>query len=224
MKKFSYYLLTLLMSLMFVACSGCTQTSKTNEVADSLIVDTTFADSTAAVIAVQNVENFIATDREEMYLHYAQDYRWYETQIVFNNYLDDEDCNSIESITNVFQFLEGEGESFDTYVVQITHYADTTIYTVDHTFWIEDFPLNNEAIKLTFANALEKLNEANMPNPHSRKCTLRLPCGPLSCNPQYVFGNIRTTAFVDAVTGEVKNSNPAFPDEDGFKMPLGEWP
>jgi len=221
MKKFSYFLMALLMSCMFMACTGCAK-QDVNEQVDTTYVDSVNVDSTELTLPL--VENFISTDREEMFLHYGKDYRWYETQIVFKDYLDSEDASdAVGSITNVFQYILGEDDSYDTYVAQITHFPDTTAYETDHSFWIEDFPLNNEAIKLTFSQALERLYEANLPKPHSRKCTLRLPIGPLECNPQYVFGNIHETVFVDAVTGEVKNSNPAFPGE-GFKMPLGEWP
>ena len=50
------------------------------------------------------------------------------------------------------------------------------------------------------------------------------PIGPVTINAQYIFGNLESQIWVDAVTGDVKNSNPAFPDSLGFKMPLGEWP
>jgi hypothetical protein len=50
---------------------------------------------------------------------------------------------------------------------------------------------------------------------------LRKEVAPLDCNPQYIFGNKRAQLYVDAVTGEVKDYNPAY---KGFTMPLGEWP
>ena len=58
----------------------------------------------------------------------------------------------------------------------------------------------------------------------SRYVTLRNPIGPVAVNTQWIFGNIHEQIWVDAVTGDTKNSNPAFPEEKGFKMPLGEWP
>lgn len=218
MKKFSYYLMTLLVSIMFMACSGCKQQT-VPALADTVRIDST------VFITLPVVENFVSTDREEMFLHYAKDYRWYETQIVFKDYLDNEDVSdTVESITDVFQYVVEEDSSFDTYVVQMTHLADTSLCAIDHSFWIEDFPLEDGVIKLTFSEALGKIYEVNAPKPHSRKCTLRIPIGPLSCNPQYIFGNMKAQLWVDAVTGEVRTSNPAFPDEVKLTMPLGEWP
>jgi hypothetical protein len=64
----------------------------------------------------------------------------------------------------------------------------------------------------------------NFPKPHSKHVTLRNPVGPAAVNAQWIFGNIKEQIWIDAVTGEAKKSNPAFPEEKGFKMPLGEWP
>ena len=66
--------------------------------------------------------------------------------------------------------------------------------------------------------------QANAPKPHSKNAILRNPIGPIAINAQWVFGNVREQLWCDAVTGEIRNSNPAFPKEKGFKMPLGEWP
>jgi hypothetical protein len=64
----------------------------------------------------------------------------------------------------------------------------------------------------------------NFPKPHSKHVTLRNPIGPVAINTQWIFGNVHEQIWVDAVTGECANSNPAFPETKGFKMPLGEWP
>ena len=85
-------------------------------------------------------------------------------------------------------------------------------------------PLNDEVIKLTYEEAYDRIMQTNSPKPHSKHVTLRNPIGPIAINTQWIFGNIHEQLWVDAVTGDVKNSNPAFPEEKGFKMPLGEWP
>ena len=59
--------------------------------------------------------------------------------------------------------------------------------------------------------------------------SLRLPVGPVACNAQWVIGDVYDVIFVDAVTGEISDVNPAFkPDnkEGGGDTgePLGEWP
>jgi hypothetical protein len=39
---------------------------------------------------------------------------------------------------------------------------------------------------------------------------LRLPVGPKDCNPQWVFGDIGDVLFIDAITGEIRDYDPAF--------------
>ena len=52
---------------------------------------------------------------------------------------------------------------------------------------------------------------------------LRKQVGPVDANPQWIFGNLHSQIYVDAVTGAVSKDNPAF---DGLNLgtPLGEWP
>ena len=82
--------------------------------------------------------------------------------------------------------------------------------------------MDKEPIKITFAEALEKLNQVNFPKPHSRYCVLRKEVGPKDANVQYIFGNSKAQLYVDAVTGEVTDLNPVFGGDLG--KPLGEWP
>lgn len=144
-------------------------------------------------LSVLTPENTISTDREYMSLNVSNDYRWYETiAIVLTDWLDAENqTGSIESIDNVFQVVTADAFGGDS----------------------EDFPLNEETIKLTFKQAYEKVMATNSPKPHSKRCVLRLPIGPKPCNVQWCFGNIEEQLLVDAVTGEVRNFNPAF---EGF--------
>lgn len=170
-----------------------------------------------------NVEKVISVDREYMYMNYGEGYRWFESCILLKDYLDEECDGTIAGISNVFQVItDMDSKSADVFVVLASHTPDTTAYEVKHGFWIEDIPLNEAEISLTFKDAFEKINQVNLPKPHSKNCVLRKPVGPKDCNAQYVFGNTQATLWVDAVTGEVKESCPAFPEE--FKMPLGEWP
>ena len=166
------------------------------------------------------VENVNSTDKEYMFTNYGGDYKWFESCILLNDYLDEECDGTVTGISNVFQVVEDGSK--DVFVVLAAHTADTTAYDVRHGFWVEDFPLETEEITLTFAEAFEKINEVNYPKPHSKNCILRKPIGPNKCNPQYVFGNVSAQLWVDAITGEVKTTSPAFPE--AFKMPLGEWP
>ena len=197
---------------MFASCNSCKKTDTT--------LQNTETDSVAELV----VENVVSTDKQDMFLNYKNDYRWYETCIVLKDFMDDENCDgTVSAVSNVFQYLENETEtSADVYVVLYTHTMDTTAVEVKNAFWVGDFPMNDEAIKVTFKEAFDKMMQANCPKPHSRHCVLRKEIGPVDANPQYIFGNTEAQVYVDAVTGDVNPNNPAFPK--GFQMPLGEWP
>lgn len=81
------------------------------------------------------VENVISTDRQDMFMNYAEDYRWYETCIVLKDYLDFENTSdTIVSITSVFQTMVEKEESVDTKVVLISHTIDTSFVEIEHGF------------------------------------------------------------------------------------------
>ena len=105
------------------------------------------------------------------------------------------------------------GKSADVFVVLAAHTPEATTYEVKEGFWVEDCDMANEEIKLSFKDAYEKIMAVNLPKPHSRNCVLLKPLGH-GCNPQYIFGNKTAQLYVDAVTGEVSDKNPAFPDAE----------
>ena len=190
-----------------------------------------------------NVEHITATDRQQMFLNYAKDYRWFEIGITLKNYMDEDDTSSkVESVYNVFQTVTERGKSFDTQVVCIAHKGSMAGVETKSAFWVGDMLLNEECINLTFEQAYDRLMQANVVKPHSRQCVLRKELGPKEANPQYIFGNTSQHVYVDAVTGNVSTTNPAFEgfnDDDekvGYAFtwlkkcksyvggPLGEWP
>lgn len=212
MKKLFVILASVLLILGVSSCNSCTNQSSTP----------TF--DTVEVVDSMYVEHTVAMDRQAMFSKGVDnDYRWYETNIRLVNFLDDE-YDGIEEVVNVFQTVESRDEhSFDTVVYKFQHTADGTVEGFTHGFWVEDYPLNNEQIIITFEQALEKVNEVNLPKPHSRYVVLRKEVGPVDANPQWIFGNSRDQLYVDAVTGEVSEDNPAFRGLN-FGTPLGEWP
>ena len=195
-------------------------------------------------IANLNVEHIIAMDRQNMFLNYKEDYRWFETGITLNKFMDAEDTDAtVESIYNVFQTVVERGEGFDTQVVCMAHKGEENGTEVKAAFWVGDCLLNEEEIKLTFEQAYNRLMQANLPKPHSKQVVLRKELGPKEANAQYIFGNVKDHVYVDAVTGDVKTENPVyegFDDEKTIKKlgysfnwlkskgflgcPLGEWP
>ena len=219
MKKFLGFLMLMCMSLIMASCNGCSQPQ------DQPSVDSTLID-TVSIKNVIDVDHAIATDRQAMYIKFKDNYRWYETDILLPEFLNSENVtNEPEMVVNIFQSIVQKGNGFDTWVFKFQHFADGTVLKDSvQGFWIENNPLNEEVIKLKYIEAFDKIMQTNSPKPQSKHVTLRNPVGPVAVNTQWIFGNIREQLWVDAVTGEVKNSNPAFPEEKGFKMPLGEWP
>lgn len=201
-KSMKKVLFTLMAAIAIIAgVSSCKCTSDKQETAEPV-----------AEQAELVVENLISMDRQSMYTNHGEGYRWYETGVVLKDFLDEENDGSIEMVVNVFQVVENlDSTSFDTFVYKYQHTLEGNAEDSVHGFWVEDYPLNEEEITVTFRQAYEHLMEANLPKPHSRHVVLRKEVGPVDANPQYIFGNSQAQVYVDAVTGEVRNYNPAFP-------------
>ena len=201
--------------MSFMSCTGCNSSKEDIKLQDSVVAT-----------AVLDVEHSIALDRQTMYVNYKDNYRWYETEILLPEFMDSDSATSNpEMIVNVLQSIVEEGNGADVWVHKFQHFKDGTIvHDSIQGFWIENYALNDEVIKLNYTAAYDRMMQSNFPKPHSRYVTLRNPIGPVAVNTQWIFGNINEQIWIDAVTGDAKNSNPAFPEEKGFKMPLGEWP
>ena len=201
--------------MSFMSCTGCSSSKEDIKLQDSVVAT-----------AVLDVEHSIALDRQTMYVNYKDNYRWYETEILLPEFMDSDSATSNpEMIVNVLQSIVEEGNGADVWVHKFQHFKNgEIIHDSIQGFWIENYALNDEVIKLKYTEAWDRMMQTNFPKPHSRYVTLRNPIGPVAINTQWIFGNIHEQIWVDAVTGDTKNSNPAFPEEKGFKMPLGEWP
>ena len=209
MKKFLTFLMILVAIFAISSCSSCT-----NEVEEEVV-----AEAEAALV----VEDVTGLDRQAMFLEAGADYRWFETGVVLKDWLDEECDGAIKMVVNVFQSVVEKDGGADTWVYKFQHFDGDTVMDKVHGFWVEDLPLNDETIQVTFAQAFEKVMEVNLPKPHTQQVVLRKQIGPKACNPQWIFGNARAQIYVDAVTGAVTDKNPAF---EGLNLgtPLGEWP
>ena len=205
MRKICIFSLLALFMCAIVGCSSCKKENKTD------------------VVEELNFENVITADFEKMTADYQDNFCWFESTILLNNFLDEENDGKISEIVNVFQSVVEKEKGFDTEVVMFTHKDAVTEVDVIHSFWVEDFPMVKDSIKVDFKQAFDNVMKTNMPKPHSRYVVLRKQIGPKPCNPQYIFGNSKQQIYVDAVTGDVSDKNPVF-DGSGFTMPLGEWP
>jgi hypothetical protein len=160
------------------------------------------------------VENVVKADRDYMTENYGNTYVWYETQISLNDYLDEECDGSFSEIVDVFQVITTtDSVTFDTKVIKMYHVADSSYIEEIEGFWVEDMNMNDEIISVTYKQAFQLINEVNFPKPHSKNCVLRKEVGPIEANPQYIFGNIESQLYVDALTGDVTDESPSFCDE-----------
>ena len=213
MNKLFSFLMALVIAFTVISCQ-CTNNNGTQNLGEPATeqIDSFY------------VEHTVALDRQSMFAEVGDNYRWYETQIRLVDFLDEENDGSIDMLVNIFQAVNQVSEtSFDTVVYKFQHNADGTVVGSVNGFWIEDFPMNDEAIKVSFREAYDKVMSVNYPKPHTRYVTLRKQVGPVDANPQWIFGNLKSQLYVDAVTGDVTDKNPAF---GGLNLgtPLGEWP
>ena len=161
------------------------------------------------------VETLVEADRQDVVDNYVNEnasYLWFETCVSLTDFLDEDGDHAIESVSNIFQVVEENEEGADTQVILYSHTADTSAVDVRHTFWVEDKPLNDVEMTLTFEEALERVFEVNLPKPHSKQAVLRKELGPNDANPQWIFGNKEAQIYVDAVTGDASDVNPVFPE------------
>lgn len=157
------------------------------------------------------VENTIKADMKAMEAKNKESFVWLETIILLNNYLNEENDGSFSEVVNVFQAIDGT--TFDPKVYKFQHFSNgINLQDSVDGFWIEDYPLEDSLITIPYDSAFVKIMNSNFPKPHSRNVILRNPMGPLETSPQWVFGNIQEQLWLNAKTGEIKNSNPAFPD------------
>lgn len=186
MKKFMMFLAGFVILLGATSCTSCNKEKKQMETM---------------------VEQTIKSDRAYMCKHYGSVYKWFECQMILNDYLDGDCDGTVAGLTNVFQV---QTDPSNPKVVLISHTADVMHVKEVAGFWVEDYELETAEVKFTYRQAFERMMKSNYVKPHSKNCTLRKELGPYDCNPQYIFGNIDAQLYVDATTSEVRDISPAF--------------
>ena len=203
-------LLLAIVSIMATGCSSCQSENKKQESAyhdyDGIVQD-----FTAGVSHIQ------ALHRQTMYQLAQQGkpvngYQWRNSRVIFNDTLtfDNIDDLHITDINDVFYYWDKDKGPQVQYI-NVNVKRGTQIPWPINDVWIEDDDLSDQPIKLSAEEAILKLKEWNGVLP--KDCNfiiLRLPVGPKDCNPQWTFGDIDDVLFIDAVTGEIRDSNPAF--------------
>lgn len=203
-------LLLAIVSIMATGCSSCQSENKKQEIAyhdyDGIVQD-----FTAGVSHIQ------ALHRQTMYQLAQQGkpvngYQWRNSRVIFNDTLtfDNIDDLHITDINDVFYYWDKDKGPQVQYI-NVNVKRGTQIPWPINDVWIEDKDLSDQPIKLSAEEAILKLKEWNGVLP--KDCNfiiLRLPVGPKDCNPQWTLGDIDDVLFIDAVTGEIRDSNPAF--------------
>lgn len=156
------------------------------------------------------IEDLVCEDTKYMVENYDTSFVYYETEIILNNFLDEECDGSFETVTNIFQTFADNDTLQKPTVFMFIHEGDSTQIENVTGYWLEDIALRDGDIVINYKDAYQKLIETNFPKPHAKTCTLRNEVGPCQSNAQYIFGDINSQLYVDAVTGEVLENSPAF--------------
>lgn len=207
MKKFIIMSLLALVSVALTGCSSCHSDKAKQETKEVVYhdYDGVAQDFTAGVSHIQGLH------RQTMYALNGADYDWRNSKVTLNDEITFETLDDLHivEVTDVFQLFAPDP------VVQFvsSHVQKGTIFPWPiHDLWIEDGSLNNKEIKVTAEDALQRLKEWNGILPKAHSLSLRYPIGPKACNAQWVVGDVFNPLFIDAVTGEVRDWCPAFPN------------
>ena len=231
MKKFLLFgFLLAIVSIMATGCNSCKSENKQDAPPEEQVIingadyDGVVTDFTAGVSHIQ------ALHRQTMYSTLGvKQFEWRNSKVLFNDSITLENIDELKvvEVTDVFFYWNNEGPHVQFIASNVK--AGTLIPPAINDVWIEDADLSDKEIKLTCEDVLERLKEWNDLIPPAISMTLRYPVGPCECNAQWVIGDVYDVIFVDAVTGDISNWNPAFnpnnkPKGGDFGKPLGEWP
>ena len=216
MKKdfFAKMMGVLLLAVMALVCScnGCK--GETPKIDDPVVVyhdyDGVVQDFTAGVSHIQ------ALHRQTMAsLTGGKEYQWRNSRVILNDTVTAENIDDLHivEVNDVFYYWINNGDRKGPWVQYVNDHVKLGLqvpYPI-HDAWMEDKDMSDKPIKLSAEEALMRLKEYNGILP--KDCNfiiLRLPVGPKDCNPQWVFGDVYDVLFIDAVTGEIRDYDPAF--------------
>lgn len=227
-------LLLAVTGLMISSCKGCKGDTPKNDGQEAYHdYDGVVEDFTAGTAQIQ------ALHRQTMYnLAGGVKYEWRNSRVIFNDVITMENIDELHvtDVNDVFCYWNERGP----WVQYINSHVKNGVQIPwpINDVWIEDSDLSNLQIQLSAEDALQRLKEWNTaikreqngasssaaereqgrakPNgiiPPATFLTLRCPVGPKDCNAQWVIGNVNDVLFIDAMTGEIRDYDPAFPRE-----------
>ena len=228
MKRLILASLAIIAIIGFSSCNGCK--GGTPNIDDPVVVyhdyDGVVQDFTAGTANIQ------ALHRQTMYsLAGGKEYQWRNSRVILNDTVTMENIDDLHvvAVNDVFFYWDSQKGPMVQYINSHVKYGVQIPYPINDV-WIEDADMSEQPIKISAEQALMRLKEWNGILP--KDCnflTLRYPVGPKDCNVQWVFGDVYDVLFIDAVTGEIRDYDPAFttsnkPKEGDCEKPLGEWP
>ena len=139
-------------------------------------------------------------------------YEWRNSLVILNDTVTAENIDDLHvvSVRDVFYYWDNQFGPQVQYITSHVKYGVQIPWPISDV-WIEDSDMSDKPIKLSAEEALMRLKEWNGILP--KDCnflTLRYPVGPKDCNVQWVFGDVYDVLFIDAVTGEIRDYDPAF--------------
>ena len=204
---------------------------------DGVVQDFTAGVSHIQALHRQKMYNIIQFMKEQGHEIALNNYQWRNSLVILNDTVTAENIDDLHivSIRDVFYYWSNKFGPQVQYITDHVVYGTQIPYPISDV-WIEDKDMSNAPIKLSAEDALMRLKEYNAaikreqsgagsssaereqggakPNGILPKdCNfiiLRLPVGPKDCNPQWVFGDVDDVLFIDAVTGEIRDYDPAF--------------
>ena len=226
MKK-TFLSMTLLMAIALAglcSCNGCTTTEPEIDNQEAQVYhdyDGVVRDFTAGVGHIQ------ALHRQKMYgliqtleaqgyeIAHQGKYEWRNSRVILSDTVTTENIDDLHivAVNDVFYYWINNGDRKGPWVQHVDDHVKlgSQIPNPIHDIWIEDDDLSERPIKISAEQALMRLKEYNGVLPKGCNfITLRLPVGPKDCNVQWVFGDVYDVLFIDAVTGEVRDYDPAF--------------
>lgn len=199
--------LVAVLGLLMGACKGCSKVEIGSLYHD---YDGAVQDFTAGTSQVQELH------RQTMFsLIGGKKYQWRNSRVILNDTLsaDNFDDLHVVAVNDVFFYWDDHKGPMVQYINSHVKYGVQIPFPINDV-WIEDADMSDKGIKLSAEDALNKLKEWNGVLPQGcNSITLRYPVGSKDCNAQWVIGDVYDVLFIDAVTGEIRDWNPAFPRE-----------
>lgn len=223
MKKdfFAKVMGVLLLAVMTLVCSCSSCKGETAKIDDPVVVyhdyDGVVQDFTAGVSHIQALHkqkmyNIIKSLKDEGHEIALDNYQWRNSLVILNDTVTMENIDDLHvvSIRDVFYYWDNEKGPQTQFITDHIKFGTQIPYPFNDV-WIEDTDMSEQPVRLSAEEALQKLKEYNGILPKgSNFITLRLAVGPKYCNPQWVFGDVYDVLFIDAVTGEIRDYDPAF--------------